>query len=140
MNKIDNNIFTIDSKYFIYLVLLVSLILRLYNLNYEGLWNDELFTAYTSSPRLSIGAIIEILKKDIHPPLHNILSHYWNLIFSYNDTSLRVFNVLIGVWVVLSIYQLAKLLFNKKVAIYAICLAVLNYYWSFYLIILSIFL
>lgn len=120
--------YKIDVKYYIYLTLLVALVLRLFHLNYEGLWNDELFTADTANPRNSLGEIIRMVKLDIHPPLHNILSSYWGKIFSYNDTSLRVFNVLIGIWGVVSIYHLAKLLFNKKVALYAILLATVNYF------------
>ena len=128
MNKIDNIFYKLDNKYFIYIVLIIALILRLYNLNYAGLWNDELFTAFTANPNNSIKAVIHFLKYDIHPPLHNIICNLWSKVFSFNDTSLRVLNILIGVWGVLSVYHLAKLLFNKKVAFYAIALAALNYY------------
>ena len=115
-------------QYYLYVVLLIALMLRLFHLNYEGLWNDELFTADTANPRNTLGEIVRMVKLDIHPPLHNILSSYWSKIFSYNDTSLRVFNVLLGVWGIVSIYHLAKLLFNKKVALYAILLAAVNYF------------
>ena len=102
--------------------------LRLFHLNYEGLWNDELFTAYTANPNNSFGEIVRAVKFDVHPPLHNILSGYWSKIFSYSDTSLRVLNILIGVWGVVSVYHLGKLLFNKKVAFYAVLLATVNYF------------
>jgi uncharacterized membrane protein len=115
-------------QYYLYFILLLALLLRLFHLNYEGLWNDELFTAYTANPRNSFGEIVRAVKFDVHPPLHNILSNYWSKIFSYNDTSLRMFNVLLGVWGVVSIYHLARLLFNKKVALYAILLATVNYF------------
>jgi len=118
----------IDTKYYVYTALLVALALRLFNLNYEGLWNDELFTAYTANPRNSLGKIIHMVKFEIHPPLHNILLGYWCKIFSYSDTSLRVFNILLGVWGVGSIYHLGKILFNKKVALYAVLLATVNYF------------
>jgi uncharacterized membrane protein len=120
--------YKIESKFYVYLVLLVALVLRLFHLNYEGLWNDELFTAYTANPKNSFGEIVRAVKYDIHPPLHNILSNYWSKIISYNDTSLRVFNVLLGIWGIVSIHHLAKLLFNKKVALYAILLATVNYF------------
>lgn len=123
-----SNSYKIENKYYVYFIILVALALRLFNLNYEGLWNDELFTADTANPRNSLGEIIRMVKLDIHPPLHNILSSYWSKIFNYNDTSLRMFNVLIGIWGVVSVYHLGKLVFNKKIALYAILLATVNYF------------
>ncbi|MBT8276779.1 MAG: glycosyltransferase family 39 protein [Bacteroidia bacterium] len=116
----------ISATTIIYFILIVAFALRLYNLNYAGLWNDELYTANMANPGRSISNVIFRLKLDIHPPLHNILSNLWSRIFSYNDTSLRVFNVLIGVFGAFSIYKLAKLLFNSKVALYAMLLVVVN--------------
>lgn len=118
----------ISTSTIVYLLLFVALVLRLYNLNHEGLWNDELFTADSASPYRSLDNIISLLQLDIHPPLHNILSHYWITLFSYNDTSLRMFNVLLGVFGAFSVFKLAKLLFNKKVALYALLLVVVNSY------------
>lgn len=128
MNKARKILLELDSNYVIYFLLFIALIFRLFNLNYEGLWNDEIINALNSSPGHSFGDIIAILKWDYHPPLHFLLSHYWSILFSYNDTSLRLLNVLIGVWAVFSVYKLAKVSFNEKVAFYAICLAVLNCY------------
>jgi len=116
------------TKHYLYLAFIGALVLRLFNLNYEGLWNDELFTADTANPANSISHIIFLLKLDIHPPLHNILSYFWSHIFSYSDTSLRVFNVVIGLGGLLSLYHLGKLLFNKKVALYAVLLATVNFF------------
>lgn len=122
----------IKYQYLIYVGLIVAFLLRAFNLNYQGLWNDELYTAVTSHPRLSIGEVIDFLKRDIHPPLHNILTNLWTKTFSYSDTSLRMFNIVLGVFGTLSIYHLAKELFNKKVAIYAFIFSIVNYYLIFY--------
>lgn len=125
--------FKLKTEHYLYFVLLVALLLRLFHINYEGLWNDELFTADSANPDRSIGDVIAFIAEfDIHPPLHNVLTNLWSKLFSYNDTSLRVFNVLIGVWGVKSIFDLAKTLFNKKVAWYAIGFSVLNYYLILY--------
>jgi uncharacterized membrane protein len=120
--------FKLKTKHYLYLAFIGALVLRLFNLNYEGLWNDELFTADTANPANSLGHIIFLLKLDIHPPLHNLLSYFWSHIFSYNDTSLRVFNVVLGLGGLLSLYHLGKLLFNKKIALYAVLLATVNFF------------
>lgn len=108
--------------------MVIALIFRLFNMNYEGLWNDELFTAYTSRPSTNINEIVALLDRVVHPPLHNILSYLWVKLFSYTDTSQRVFNILIGTWGAYSVYPLAKTLFNKKVAMYALGFAIVNCY------------
>jgi|GEM_PF-2406993 len=110
----------------LYLGLITAFLLRLFNLNFEGLWNDELFTAYSADPSRSLGWTIKYVGGDVHPPLHNILSKYWAENFGYNDTSLRMLNVVIGTIGVLSVYHVGKALFNKKVAIAALWLAVVN--------------
>ena len=110
----------------LYFGLITAFLLRLFNLNFEGLWNDELFTAYSADPSRSLSWTIKYVGGDVHPPLHNILSKYWAENFGYNDTSLRMLNVVIGTVGVLSVYHLGKILFNKKVAIAALWIAVVN--------------
>jgi uncharacterized membrane protein len=116
----------IKTKYIIYFGLLVAFILRVFNLNYEGLWNDELLTAVTSHPSFSVLEIIKTMQGDVHPPLHTILSNLWSKLFTHNDTTLRLLNVFFGVWGVYAGYLLAKVLFNKKVALYAFGFLILN--------------
>ncbi len=116
----------IKTIYIIYFGLLVAFILRVFNLNYEGLWNDELLTAVTSHPSLSVNDIINIMKGDVHPPLHTILTNLWGKIFVHNDITIRLINVFLGVWGVYAGYLLAKELFSKKVALYAFGLLILN--------------
>ena len=116
----------IKTKYIILLGLLVAFVLRVFNLNYEGLWNDELLTAVTSHPSLSVIDIVNIMKGDVHPPLHTVLTNLWGKLFIHNDTTIRLINVFFGVWGVYAGYLLAKELFNKKVALYAFGLLILN--------------
>ncbi|MBX2828732.1 MAG: glycosyltransferase family 39 protein [Flavobacteriaceae bacterium] len=110
------------------LILVVAFVLRVFHLNYDGLWNDEIYTAYTSDPELSLLKIIDFLGKDIHPPFHNLLGNIWCRIFGFNDLSLRSFSMVTGLFAVLSVYHITKLFFNKKVALYATLLAAVNFY------------
>ncbi|WP_432412274.1 glycosyltransferase family 39 protein [Rasiella sp. SM2506] len=116
----------ITHRTWLYLGLITAFLLRIFNLNYEGLWNDELFTAFSANPSTSLGYTINFVGGDVHPPLHNILSKYWAENFGYTDTSLRMLNVILGVIGVLSVYHVAKLLISKRVAIIALWLAVVN--------------
>lgn len=116
----------IKTRYIILFGLLVAFVLRVFNLNYEGLWNDELLTAVTSHPSYSVVDIVNIMKGDVHPPLHTVLTNLWGKLFMHNDTTIRLINVFFGVWGVYAGYLLAKELFNKKVALYAFGLLILN--------------
>ncbi|UAB81917.1 glycosyltransferase family 39 protein [Marixanthomonas sp. SCSIO 43207] len=116
----------IKTKYLIYAGLIIAFILRVFNLTYEGLWSDELLTAVTSHPRYSTFDIIQIMKGDVHPPLHTILTNLWSKLFVHNDITIRLINVFFGVWGVYAGYLLTKELFNKKVALYAFVLLILN--------------
>ena len=118
--------FNISHRSLVYLGLFIAFLLRIFNLNYEGLWNDELFTAFSADPSRSLKWTIDFVGADVHPPLHNILSKYWAENFGYGDTALRMLNVILGTLGVLSVYQIGKLLFNKKVAMAAMWLAVVN--------------
>ncbi len=106
--------------------ILVALVLRLINLNYDGLWNDEILTAVVSHPENSIRDVVVMLKGDVHPPLHPILTNIFGKIFGHNDLTVRLINVLLGVWGVYAGFLLARELFSKKVAYYALGLLVLN--------------
>jgi uncharacterized membrane protein len=117
---------TVNINFTIIIVLLAALVLRLFNLGYDGLWHDELLTAVVTHPENSVIDVVNILKGDVHPPLHPVLTNIFCTIFGHNDITLRLINVLMGVWGVFAGYLLAKELFNKKVALYALGLLVLN--------------
>ena len=44
------------------------------------MWNDELFTVRVA--QLPVGAMIQMVRGDVHPPLYFLLAHYWVAIAS----------------------------------------------------------
>jgi hypothetical protein len=57
------------------LCLIAQVVLMTHRLNLLPMWNDELFTVRAA--QLPIGAMIETVRGDIHPPLYFLLAHYW---------------------------------------------------------------
>ncbi len=55
-----------DSRFLYFLILLLALALRLYQLEADSLWGDEIFTATQSA--LPIGELLGWTARDIHPP------------------------------------------------------------------------
>ena len=58
-----------------YLIFLLALALRLYQLNADSLWEDEIFTA-TQSP-LPVAELLRWTAGDIHPPGYYLLVGGW---------------------------------------------------------------
>jgi len=109
------------NKYFIRVILIVGLILRLINLN-QSLWIDEATTALVA--RMSFPDIFtKFLPGDFHPPLYYLFMKFWVSIFGSAEISLRIPSVIFGVLIIYFIYLIAKKLFDVKTGIIASILA-----------------
>lgn len=76
-----------------------------------GFSYDELYSAATASPNLSLKYIFQtMLLKDINLPLFNVLLYGWNHIFPYTEFWMHLFSALAGALAVLA----GILLFPKK--------------------------
>jgi hypothetical protein len=49
--------------------------LMTHHLDLLPMWNDELFTVRAA--QLPIGAMLDMVRGDVHPPLYFLLAHYW---------------------------------------------------------------
>lgn len=100
----------------VFLLLAVSLILRLINLN-QSLWLDEAVQAITAKESFSY--IFQEIKGDFHPPLYHFLMHFWVRAFGNSEIVLRMPSVLFGVGTVYFLYKIAMHMHGKFVAILA---------------------
>jgi len=57
------------------LCLIVQAVLLTHRLDLLPLWNDELFTVQAAQK--PVGATLEMVRGDVHPPLYFLLAHYW---------------------------------------------------------------
>lgn len=114
------------------ILIFVSAILRLYKLDRQSPWGDELFTLINSSSDKSFSEIFEILKTDVHPPLYYYIIHFFNIIFGDSSFIARFVSVIFGIAGLFSVYYLSKELFNKKVGLIAVALLSINYFHIYY--------
>lgn len=111
----------IKSKYFIWVVLIPALVMRLISLN-QSLWLDEATTALVAKMPLT-DIFTKFLPADFHPPFYYLLMKGWVGVFGSSEISLRIPSVIFGVATVYFIYLIAKKLFDRKVAVIASALA-----------------
>ena len=96
----------------IYLILLLSLSLRLFGLN-QSLWLDEAAQAFESARPLSQQLQIQA---DFWPPLYHILLHFW-MMGGKSEVWLRLLSVGISVVSVYLLYKLVKHWLSEKTAL-----------------------
>lgn len=121
-----NKIFTLLA-----IILVVSFIVRVYGLGRENIWTDEGVTIYNSHK--SVYHNIEWSVGFAYFPLYHIISSGWEKISGLSEFSVRFPSVLFGTLSVFLIYEIAALLFNKKIGLYSAAIMALspfNVYYS----------
>ena len=128
-----NIINLIKSNKVIFLFLIIGSFLRLYHLNFQSPWLDEIHTLNEAKPKLSFNEVHDaLLIAEPHPPLYFFIMNVVFKIFGYSTFIARMVSAIIGIAGLYSIYLLGKELFSKKVGIYAMILLSVNYFHIYY--------
>jgi len=115
----------------IFLILLVSLILRLITLN-QSLWLDESINVLAGKSLSFWQFVSSYPIGDFHPPLYFGILWIWERLFGYSEISVRFPSVILGVASVYLTYLLGKELFSKKVGLVSAWLTALGPILVFY--------
>jgi len=113
-------------------IILFGFLLRIWSLNFQGLWHDELCSVVRASPSLSVGSILEIYQSDPHPPFHPLLLHYWMSVFGYHETSVRILSVLGGIIGIYAIFLLGRVVAGKQGGLIAAGVTAVNFFHLYY--------
>ena len=111
----------------LYVIFLIALSVRLYQLDEESLWLDE----GTSVRVARAENTLRILKPgwlDDAPPFYYLVLHYWIKVFGDSEFSLRFPSLLFSLGCISMLYQIAVLLFDKKTALLSALLITLSGY------------
>ena len=96
-------------------IFLIGAVLRIYRLDFQSMWVDEVATAIESSG--SIKNIIFDPQFNMKiPPLHNIITHYF-LSAEHREFWMRLPSALFGSMTIAFLYLLIKNWFNTKIAL-----------------------
>ena len=123
----------IKENYLLLLILVVATILRLYNINYQSVWLDEIHTLIEADPIYNWSEFYNsLLMSDPHPPLYFALVKVLFGFFGHTAAVVRVFSAVIGIVGVYSIYLLGKEIKNKRLGLISAALLAVNYFHIYY--------
>ncbi len=94
---------------------------RLYALDREGLWNDEVLSIVMS--RGSLSEVLTAVRGDVHPPLHFLLCWLWQPIAGQSEWLWRLPSALCGIAAVGLTWRLGVRLVSRRAALVASALA-----------------
>jgi mannosyltransferase len=95
------------------LVLLLGMALRLYQLDADSLWLDEVKTGITS--RLDFVSMVNYqAEKSVHPPLLYMVTHFFLASMGESDFVVRLPAALLGSLSLLLVYEVGKLLWTRR--------------------------
>lgn len=117
----------IKSNYLILIVLIIASVLRLYHLEYQSVWLDEICSITEANPEVTWSDLeMTILASDPHPQLYFIFLKSMFLVFGYTIFVARIFSAIVGVLGVFAIYLLGKEIMNKNVGLISAFLLAIN--------------
>lgn len=109
------------------LIVIVGFFLRIYKLDFQSVWIDEIFSLIHGDPTKSYMEIYRFIRLyDPHPPLYYFSLHFFFELFGESTFAARFLSVLYGVGGMISVFFLTKELFNKKTALIATLLVAVN--------------
>ncbi|HMR39927.1 MAG TPA: glycosyltransferase family 39 protein [Ignavibacteria bacterium] len=108
------------TKIIFFLIILVSVLLRIYGIEDKNLWFDEVYSWKLS--RYNLTDIVSLTSGDIHPPLFYILLKFWTGIFSDSIVSMRMLSAFFGVLSILFLYKLSKIFLKNNIQIFFVVL------------------
>lgn len=110
-------------------ILLMATILRLYNIDYQSLWMDEIYTLNVANSKHSFSTIIsEVNLRESFPYLYFFIMNTMFTLFGDTSIVARIPSVIFGVSAVWMMYKLGKEIFSKNVGLIAALLFTFNEY------------
>lgn len=123
----------ISSNYIILLILLLATILRVYHIDYQSIWLDEICSINEANPNINWSDLEDtVVVSDPHPLLYFVLLKFSFISFGYTSFVARCLSAFIGIVGVLAFYNLGKKLFNKKTGLIAAFLLAINVFHIYY--------
>lgn len=95
----------------VFLIIILGIFLRWYNLNFEDFWHDEMVSFWLANPNLNFYETLNLIYESNLTVSFELFLKYFHLIFGYDIHLSRYFNLLISA---LSIYYFFKLLENNS--------------------------
>ena len=76
---------------------LIAAALRVYKLDYQSLWSDEIFSLITTDPNLSVSEFWARVRTDTHPPIYYLLLRLSSSVFGQSELAARAPSAVFGI-------------------------------------------
>lgn len=117
----------IKQNYWLVAILFLAAFLRLYHIDFQSIWLDEIHTMIESDPGLTLREFDRVMMvREGMGHLYFLSLRFLYAIFGYTTLTARVFSAIIGIGCVYGIYLLGKVLYNKRVGLIAALLLSIN--------------
>jgi hypothetical protein len=123
----------IKDNYLLITIIIFAAILRIYHIDFQSIWIDEIHTMVESNPKLEYDKFYDImLFREQMPHLYFLITRVITFVFGHSVFVVRMISAIIGVVSVYCIYLLGKVLYSKKTGIIAASLLSVNYFHIWY--------
>ena len=112
----------------LFFIIVFGSFMRIYKLDFQSLWNDELATWEMSRYESVSDVMTKGIIPDNHPPGYQLIMHFVIQTFGSSESALRFPSVLAGILSILVIFFFAKQLYGKREGILAAVL--LAFSWA----------
>lgn len=117
------------SYFLLTLILSISLAMRLWKLDFQSLWLDELHTMNEADPDIDWKSMLFYLKCcDQQPPLYFVLARISFEIFGHTAIAVRLISVFAGTVSIWAMFLLGKEILNRNLGLIAASLTAVNFY------------
>ena len=101
-------------KTFFLIFILVGIVLRFYNLNYDNFWFDETATFWVSEPSINFS---ESINRNFQVEgslfIYNFIVYFLNIFFGYDPINIRVYSAFFGTLSIIVFFFLCKNILNS---------------------------
>lgn len=120
-------------KLLLFLIILLALFLRLYGLDVQSLWLDELYTMREADPAISWKDTLDlVMTNEGQSPLFFFMEKFIFLLFGHTGAIARLLPALAGTAGVYAIYLLGRELHSSRSGLIAAALTAVNYFHIYY--------
>jgi len=117
---------------FIFLILIIGTLLRIYKLSFQSYWLDE---ARTILSHILNDNFFYFLKSGFgigDPPLYEFILYFWIKLFGHSEVSTRMLSSIFSIATLPLMYLAAKEFFDNKTAIYSTLLLAFSAFHIYY--------
>lgn len=124
---------SVKQNYILIGIIILAAVLRIYHLDFQSVWLDELITMNECSPKLTFKeshAIISVWENN--PILYYYLVKINSILFGHTTFAVRMFSAFFGILSIYLFYLIGKEISDKKTGLIVALLASVNYFFIYY--------